>query len=82
MAMMAGSLYDALVAAGTPPEKARAAAEEIALVNKEQVDLRGEFKDIRGEFSVVKWMLGTMIALQIGTVGTIIAFAMNHLTFH
>ena len=79
MAMMAGSLYDALVSAGTPPEKARAAAEEIAIVNKEQVDLRGEFKDIRGELNVVKWMLGTMIALQLGTVGTIVAFAMNHI---
>lgn len=66
MAMMAGCLYDALVAAGTPAERAWAAAEEIATVNQEQVDLRGEFKDIRGRFNVLKWMLGTTIALQIG----------------
>ena len=74
MAMRAGAVYDALRTANVPEDQARAAAEEIAMVNKDQVDLRGEF-------AVMKWMLGTIVALQLGTLGTIVAFAINHATF-
>ena len=74
MAMRAGAVYDALRAANVPDDQARAAAEEIAMVNKDQVDLRGEF-------GIMKWMLGTIVALQLGTLGTIVAFAINHATF-
>jgi hypothetical protein len=75
MAMRAGAVYDALREANVSEDKARAAAEEIATVNKDQVDLKGEF-------AVMKWMLGTIVALQLGTLGTIVAFAINHATFH
>jgi len=30
----------------------------------------------------VEWMLGTMVALQLGMLGAIAAFAINHASFH
>ena len=74
MAMRAGAVYDALRAANVPDDEARAAAKEIAGVNRGQVDLRGEF-------GIMKWMLGAIVALQLGTLSTIVAFAINHATF-
>jgi hypothetical protein len=64
-----------------PEDQARAAAEEIAAVNKDQVDLRGEFASLRGEFSTVKWMLGTLVVLIGGLYAVIFGFAINH-AFH
>jgi hypothetical protein len=75
MAMRAGAVYDALRTANVPEDQARAAAEEIATVNKDQVDLRGDF-------AVVKWMLGTLIVLIGGLYAVIFTFSINHASFH
>jgi len=75
MAMRAGAVYDALRTANLPEDRARAAAEEIAAVNRDQVDLRGEF-------AVVKWMLGTLIVLIGGLDAVNFKFSINHAFFH
>jgi hypothetical protein len=59
MALMVGELYDALVAAGAPEDKARHAAEAVANYEK-------ELADIRGDLRVLKWSTSATLALVIG----------------
>ena len=54
MAVMLSRTYDALIAAGAPEDKARAAAEELAGYDR--------FAKIETDLTVVKWMLGVVIA--------------------
>ncbi len=55
MAVMLSKTYDALVSAGAPEEKARAAAEELA-------GYETRFAKIETDLAVIKWMLGVVIA--------------------
>ena len=55
MAVMLSRTYDALIAAGSPEDKARAAAEELA-------GYETRFAKIDTDLAVIKWMLGLMIA--------------------
>jgi hypothetical protein len=55
MAVMLSKTYDALLAAGAPEEKARAAAEELATYES-------RFAKIDTDLAVIKWMLGVVIA--------------------
>ena len=55
MAMMLSKTYDALVSAGAPEEKARAAAEELAAYET-------RFAKIEQDLAIIKWMLGFVIA--------------------
>jgi hypothetical protein len=55
MAVMPSRTYDALLAAGAPEEKARAAAEELA-------GYESRFVKIETDLPVLKWMLGVVIA--------------------
>ena len=55
MAVMLSRTYDALLAAGAPEEKARAAAEELA-------GYESRFVKIETDLAVLKWMLGVVIA--------------------
>jgi hypothetical protein len=55
MAVMLSKTYDALVAAGAPEEKARAAAEELA-------SYESRFVKIETDLAVLKWMVGVVIA--------------------
>jgi hypothetical protein len=55
MAVMLSKTYDALVAAGAPEEKARAAADELAAYET-------RFGKIETDLAVLKWMLGVVIA--------------------
>ncbi len=48
MALQLGALRDALLAANVPPEKAAAAAEEVA-------GYEHEFADIKSDLRVLKW---------------------------
>jgi hypothetical protein len=73
MALMLGQLYDAL-RAGNVPDKARAAAEEVANYEGELTKLRLEmgerFRD-RGELlgrveSDLQWMVGFLLAVVLG----------------
>jgi hypothetical protein len=55
MAMMLSKTYDALLSAGAPEEKARAAAEELAAYET-------RFAKIEQDLAIIKWMLGFVIA--------------------
>jgi hypothetical protein len=55
MAVMLSRTYDALVAAGAPEDKARAAAEELA-------GYESQFAQIETDLAVLKWMLGVVLA--------------------
>ena len=55
---MISEVYDAFVAAGAPEEKARRAAEAIA-------SYENRFSRIEGDLSVLKWMVGFGIALDV-----------------
>jgi hypothetical protein len=55
MAEMLSKTYDALVAAGAPEEKARAAAEELA-------GYETRFAKVETDLAVIKWLLGVVIA--------------------
>jgi hypothetical protein len=55
MAVMLSKTYDALIAAGSPEDKARAAAEELA-------GYESRFAKIETDLAVIKWMLGVVIA--------------------
>ena len=52
---MLSKTYDALIAAGSPEDKARAAAEELA-------GYESRFAKIETDLAVIKWMLGVVIA--------------------
>jgi hypothetical protein len=55
MAVMLSRTYDALVAAGAPEDKARAAAEELA-------GYESGFPKIETDLAIIKWMLGIVVA--------------------
>jgi len=59
MALILDSLYDALKAAGAPEEQARAAARDVA-------DDDNRLNRIERDTSLLKWMVGVVIALLIG----------------
>ncbi len=58
MATMISELYDALIAAGAPEEKARKAAEAIA-------GYENRFTKIESDLLVIKWMLGFVVAMNV-----------------
>ena len=55
MAMMMTELYDALIAAGAPEEKARAAAERVA-------DYKTRFSGIESDLKLLKWTVAFILA--------------------
>lgn len=62
MSMMVSEVYDALVAAGAPEDKARAAA---IAVSEEQFATKKDIADIKSELIVVKWLLGVVIVVTV-----------------
>ena len=54
MATMISEVYDAFIAAGTPEDKARKAAEAIA-------NYESRFSRIEADLLVLKWMTGTIL---------------------
>jgi len=52
---MISEVYEAFVAAGTPEDKARKAAETIA-------NYENRFSRIEADLSILKWMTGTILA--------------------
>jgi hypothetical protein len=55
MALMLAKTYEAFIAAGAPEEKAREAAEELAAYES-------RFAKIETDLTVLKWMVGFVIA--------------------
>lgn len=62
MAVMMGSLYDALRDANVGEDKARKAVEEVA-------DFKGDIATLKGELQVLKWMVGANITLTVLVLG-------------
>jgi hypothetical protein len=58
MAVMLSKTYDALVAAGAPEDKARAAAEELA-------GYESRSAKIETDVAVLKWMVGVNLAASL-----------------
>lgn len=65
MALMVGSLYDALKSAGVDDEKARRAAEEVAGYDSQIGQLDRKVTILDGRVNLLQWMVGTNIALTI-----------------
>jgi hypothetical protein len=61
VAMMLSKTYDALISAGAPEEKARAAAEELAAYET-------RFAKIETDLAVLKWMVGVNLAASLSLV--------------
>jgi hypothetical protein len=61
MAVMLSKTYDALIAAGAPDDKARAAAEELA-------GYESRFSKIETDLAVLKWMVGVNLAASLSLV--------------
>lgn len=55
MATMISEVYDAFIAAGTPEDKARKAAETLA-------NYESRFAKIEGDLMLLKWMNGAIAA--------------------
>jgi len=61
MAVMLSKTYDALVAAGAPEDKARAAAEELA-------GYESRFAKVETDLAILKWMVGVNLAASLSLV--------------
>ncbi|MDX2236517.1 MAG: hypothetical protein NW203_03030 [Hyphomonadaceae bacterium] len=65
MTTMLSEIYDALIAAGSPEDKARKAAEAVAgyenRFSKIEGKLDAEFAAVRGELTLLKWMMGFVL---------------------
>ena len=59
MSMMVAELYDALIAAGAPEEKARAAAQAMS---EESLATKADIARLERELLVVKWMTSAIVA--------------------
>jgi len=65
MAVMLSRTYDALVAAGAPEEKARAAAEELAQYENRFARIETDLAVLKGDMTAVKWMIGVNLANRV-----------------
>jgi hypothetical protein len=61
MATMIAEVYDALVAAGAPEEKARKAAEAVA-------SFESRFSKYDADMNVLKWMMGFNLAFSVAII--------------
>ena len=65
MTLQLGALRDALLEAGATPEKAAKAAEEAAAYEN-------RVAKIETDLTVLKWMVGTNLALTLGVLGKVL----------
>ena len=65
MALRLGALQDALLNAGATEDLARKAAEEVAAYER-------QLADVRTDLLVLKWMVGTNVALTLGVLGKLL----------
>ena len=61
MAVMNKELYEALLAANTPQDKAADAAESVASYEK-------DMSDLKGQLLLVRWMLGFNLAFTMAVL--------------
>lgn len=65
MATMISEVYDALLAAGSPEEKARKAAEAVASYDNRLVAIENRLVRIESEMAMLCWMVGFGLALNV-----------------
>jgi hypothetical protein len=65
VATMISEVYDAFIAAGAPEEKARKAAEALANYDQRFDRVEREMPRIQAELTLLKWMVGFVIALDV-----------------
>jgi hypothetical protein len=70
MATMISEVYDALKEAGASEEKARKAAEAIAAYE-------ARFQRIETDLAVLKWMVGTNIAITLVGTSIVVGLLLN-----
>ena len=68
MTTMIAEVYDALLAAGSPEDKARKAAEAIASYENRFTAMDQRFAKIEGELKLLTWMVGFNLAATVGIV--------------
>ncbi len=60
---MIAELYDALIAAGSPEDKARKAAEAMAGYENRFASIENRFTKVEGDLNLLKWMVGFVLAI-------------------
>jgi len=68
MTAMIAEVYDALLAAGSPEDKARKAAEAIASYENRFTAMDQRFTRIEGELRLLTWMVGFDLAATVGII--------------
>jgi len=68
MTTMIAEVYDALLAAGSPEDKARKAAEAIASYENRFVAIEHRLTKIDGDLNLLKWMVGFDLTATVGIV--------------
>jgi hypothetical protein len=63
---MIAEVYDALLAAGSPEDKARKAAEAIAAYKNRFAAIEQRFTNVEGDLNLLKWMVGFDLAATVG----------------
>jgi hypothetical protein len=65
---MTTMVYDALLAAGSPEDKARKAAEAIASYENRFTAMDQRFAKIEGDIKLLTWMVGFNLAATVGII--------------
>lgn len=65
MTIMNSDIYDALLSAGAPDDKARKAAESVAAYENRFASMDVKFEQWRSDLAVLKWMVGANIAVTL-----------------
>ena len=68
MTTMIAEVYDALLAAGSPEDKARKAAEAIASYENRFAAIEQRFTKVEGDLNLLKWMVGFDLAATVGII--------------
>ncbi len=68
MTTMIAEVYDALLAAGSPEDKARKAAEAIAGYENRFAAIEQRLAKIEGDLKLLTWMIGFNLAATVGIV--------------
>ena len=68
MTTMIAEVYDALLAAGSPEDKARKAAEAIAAYENRFITMDQRFAKIEGDLKLLTWMVGFNLAATVGLI--------------
>ena len=77
MTAMISEVYDALLAAGAPDDKARRAAEAIASYETRFAELGVRMDRLDGRMNTLTWMVGVNITLSLPALGKLLAFPLR-----